>query len=150
MTYSPAAYEFRNEHPEFQQANKAVHSFCEKIASEKREITHCLAKIGTLDSIDDVVGRHMFSHDNISDKDDEMLEDITGVNREVWMDKMCTGLDCIREMQLKVVHDIVKHENQIKKLKAEQEKAKTVRDAVEKRVLQMFEDEKQTKEKEKV
>ena len=66
------------------------------------------------------------------------------------MDKMCTGLDCIREMQMKVVHDIVKHENQIKKFKAEQEKAKAVRDAVEKRVLEMFEDEKQTKEKEKV
>lgn len=149
MTYSPAAYEFRNEHPEFQEANKAVHAFCEKIASEQRKIRYCLARIGTLDSIDDVVGRHMFSHDNISDADDEMLEDITGVNREVWMDKMCTGLDCIREMQLKVVHDIVRHENLIKKYKAEQEKAKTVRDAVEKRILEMFED-KKAKEKEKV
>ena len=150
MTYSPAAYEFRNEHPEFQEANKAVHAFCEKIQSEKRSIRYCLARIGTLDSIDDVVGRHMFSHDSISNKDDEMLEDITGINREVWMDKMCTGLDCIREMQMKVVHDIVRHENQIKKYKAEQEKAKTVRDAIEKRVLEMFENQKETKEKEKV
>lgn len=150
MTYSPAAYEFRNEHPEFQEANKAVHAFCEKIQSEKRSIRYCLARIGTLDSIDDVVGRHMFSHDSISDKDDEMLENITGINRETWMDKMCTGLDCIREMQMKVVHDIVKHENQIKKYKAEQEKAKTVRDAIEKRVLEMFENQKETKEKEKV
>ena len=148
MSYSPAAYEFRNEHPEFQEANKAVHAFCEKIQSENRAIRYCLARIGTLDSIDDVVGRHMFSYDNISDKDDEMLENITGVNREVWMDKMCTGLECIKEMQLKVVHDIVKHENQIKKYKAEQEKAKTARDAVEKRVLEMFENQKKTKEKE--
>ena len=150
MTYSPAAYEFRNEHPEFQEANKAVHAFCEKIQSEKRSIRYCLARIGTLDSIDDVVGRHMFSHDSISDKDNEMLEDITGIDRETWMDKMCTGKDCIMEMQLKIVHDIVRHENQIKKLKAEQKKAGLARDAVEKRVLKMFEDEKQTKEKEKV
>ena len=150
MTYSPAAYEFRNEHPDFQEANKAVHAFCEKIASEKRNIRYCLARIGTLDSIDDVVGRHMFSHDSISDKDDEMLEDITGVNREVWMDKMCTGKECIIEMQLKVVHDIVNHENQMKKLKRQQDQARSHADAVEERILKEFKDAQQTKEKQKV
>ena len=150
MTHSPAAYEFRNEHPDFQEANKAVHAFCEKIQSERRAIKYCLARLGTLDSIDDVIGRHMFSHEDISDADDEMLEDITGVNREVWMDKMCTGKECIIEMQLKVVHDIVNHENQMKKLKRQQDQARSHADAVEERILKEFKSAQQTKEKQKV
>ena len=42
MTHSPAAYEFRNEHPDFQEANKAVHAFCEKIQSERQAIRFVL------------------------------------------------------------------------------------------------------------
>ena len=79
-----------------------------------------------------------------------MLEDITGVNREVWMDKMCTGKECIIEMQLKVVHDIVNHENQMKKLKRQQDQARSHADAVEERILKEFKSAQQTKEKQKV
>lgn len=150
MTHSPAAYEFRNEHPDFQEANKAVHAFCEKIHSERRAIRFKLARIGTLDSIDDLVNNSMFAHEELSDEDDLMLETITGNNREVWSDKMCTGRDCIIEMQLKFVHEIVNHENQIKKLKRQQDQARSHADAVEERILKEFKDAQQTKEKQKV
>lgn len=150
MTHSPAAYEFRNEHPDFQEANKAVHAFCEKIQSERRAIRFKLARIGTLDSIDDLVNNSMFAHEELSDEDDLMLETITGNNREVWSDKMCTGRDCIIEMQLKFVHEIVNHENQIKKLKRQQDQARSHADAVEERILKEFKDAQQTKEKQKV
>lgn len=150
MTHSPAAYEFRNEHPDFQEANKAVHAFCEKIQSERRAIRFKLARIGTLDSIDDLVNNSMFAHEELSDEDDLMLETITGNNREVWSDKMCTGRDCIIEMQLKLVHEIVNHENQIKKLKRQQDQARSHADAVEERILKEFKDAQQTKEKQKV
>ena len=150
MTHSPAAYEFRNEHPDFQEANKAVHAFCEKIQSERRAIRFKLARIGTLDSIDDLVNNSMFAHEELSDEDDLMLETITGNNREIWSDKMCTGRDCIIEMQLKFVHEIVNHENQIKKLKRQQDRVRSAADAVEKRNLKEFEDAQQTEEKQKV
>ena len=150
MTHSPAAYEFRNEHPDFQEANKAVHAFCEKIQSERQAIRFCLARLGTLDSIDDLVNNSMFAHEEMSDEDDLMLKTITGNNREIWQDKMCTGRDCIMEMQLKVVHDIVNHENQMKKLKRQQDQARSHADAVEERILKEFKSAQQTKEKQKV
>lgn len=150
MSHSPAAYEFRNEHPDFQEANKAVHSFCSKIQSERRAIRFCLARIGTLDSVDDLVNNSMFAHEELSDENDLMLETVTGNNREVWGDKMCTGRDCIMEMQLKLVHDIVNHENQIKKLKRQQDQARVHADAVEERLLKEFKDAQNTKEKQKV
>ena len=78
-----------------------------------------------LDSIDDLVNNSMFAHEELSDEDDLMLKTVTGNNREVWQDKMCTGRDCIMEMQLKLVHDIVNHENQIKKLKRQQDQARS-------------------------
>lgn len=92
----------------------------------------------------------MFAHEELSDKDDLMLETITGNNREIWGDKMWTGRDCIMEMQLKLVHDIVNHENQIKKLKRQQDQARVHADAVEKRLLKEFKDAQATKEKQKV
>ena len=92
----------------------------------------------------------MFAHEEMSDEDDLMLKTITGNNREIWQDKMCTGRDCIMEMQLKVVHDIVNHENQMKKLKRQQDQARSHADAVEERILKEFKSAQQTKEKQKV
>ena len=92
----------------------------------------------------------MFAHEELSDENDLMLETVTGNNREVWGDKMYAGRDCIMEMQLKLVHDIVNHENQIKKLKRQQDQARSHADAVEERILKEFKSAQQTKEKQKV
>lgn len=150
MKNSPAAYEFRNEHPDWQIANKAVHAFCSKIQTERQAIRYALARIGTLDCIDDMITKNMFSHDSLSNENDQMLEDITGNDREVWMDKVASGRECIVEMQLKVAHDVVRHDNKIKQLKRQQDLARAHADAIGERIMKEFENAQNKKEKQKV
>ena len=150
MSHSPAALEFIHEHPDFQEAQKAIHEFCPKIQNERQAIRFCLARLGTLDSIDDLINNSMFAHEELSDEDDLMLETVTGNNREIWQDKMSTGRECVMEMQLKLVHDIVNHETQLKKLRRQQEQARSNVDVVKKRLHKEFKDAQATKETQKV
>ena len=148
MSHSPAAYEFRNDHPEFEEANNHVHSFCGQIQAERHNIQRCLAKLGMLEQMDDVMGHHMFTHDDKDEELDQKLIDVTGHDRELWMDKFSMGRDLLRDMQVLTARIVVKHDDAIKKLQRQQKAARIRADVIGERLLQEYEE--TNKEKEKV
>lgn len=150
MTNTAAAYEFRNDHPDFQEANEHVHSFCIKIREERQAIKMCFAKLGMLEQMDDVMNEHMFAHDETDKELDRKLIDITGHDREIWMNKFDMGRDLLRDMQVLTARIVVKHDDNVRKLQRQQKSARIKADAIGERLLQEFKDAQQTKEKQKV